>query len=562
MILFSSVFVSSVLLAPVYLGMVAANDGVEESAGLAYDIDFMSMAFSEDANAQFSIELNYNVGADATNMGITFYESDCLTPYTETVDPVVAYGQITDMYTHIITVDKRQFSVANTTLVTHESGKGVSKGSLDFCVRADTYINQSNGEAISASFQKQKLTLNYDLTQNDYTVENIEVTSEEPWHINEETSIVFYEVQCDCSTTTTNYLQPSCDFTTTEPASNGEFSYLSNTNFVFDVDPVISGHIVTFAQEFNKYVALFNSTFIPNVYTELRVSLLKLTCQTEDGPPGGTRKLTDDVAANVEITGILNFTIDYPVISMDFFADSSGVVGERSIYVSHRGEMSHNYVTMESSLGGADNGTDPEAQLEIIDISTLVLTTSYGVNACPCATSIDSCDSSPPGIKQNGVAYICVYPNDTSTKISNFYMEFKQGDNVLFTPVSIGSSGPLTTSLSGISTDGERFRVFSRVITALFDTGESYFDVEGNAYLEFSTNDLRHLRNKKKRSLQNSPGQTSPGESTFKMEIGLEKTPVQENVVGSKTYGATLINALVGLLVSFVGIVIFKKMKK
>jgi len=337
---------------------------VAGNTGLRYNVTFKSMQFSN-LNGQFQLALDYDIGTDASGLTVSLFETGCETPYSS---PIVTVKNTTGVDKKLI-IDKRLFSVANTKLITHEDGKGLSKGSLDFCVMAETFVDQ-----YSAAFQKQNLKLSFDLSKNNFSVLNNVIT----------------------------------------------------TNAVTTTD--------------------------------------------------------------------LNITM------------------------------------------------------------------TYMVEACQCDAVDYTCLNFPyPEIFQNEIVNICVFPalaNSSIVEVSNFFMEFKVGDVVHLSPVSIGTTGPQSNELSVLTKSGDIHKVKTRLITSMFEGGNKSFEVVGNAYLQFKSNQqIKRLRD---RSLQD----TDAGESFFSMQVQMKKEALPAKVFPSSSSNSGVVSLFVvgGCLILVV--VTLNKMKK
>mmetsp|Transcript_11997 Transcript_11997/g.23899 ORF Transcript_11997/g.23899 Transcript_11997/m.23899 type:complete len:1152 (+) Transcript_11997:114-3569(+) len=193
---------------------------------------------------------------------------------------------------------------------------------------------------------------------------------------------------------------------------------------------------------------------------------------------------------------------------------------EANISVSYRKDKVKLGYNLSNNIFTVTNNVVEENDILTSDTEVLA---KYSVLACRCSPASD-CDYNPLVIQQNTLLHICVYPNDTTTvSISNFDMTFEQEGSIVYTAVSFGDSGPdISKSLSVITGDGSRFKVVSRLITALFDSDT--FDVRGRAYLEFKAvgKNTRHLidvRAPGLRSRRDLSGESFAGEAPFNMNV-------------------------------------------
>eukprot|EP00588_Corethron_pennatum_P026594 CAMPEP_0194312840 /NCGR_PEP_ID=MMETSP0171-20130528/9769_1 /TAXON_ID=218684 /ORGANISM="Corethron pennatum, Strain L29A3" /LENGTH=264 /DNA_ID=CAMNT_0039067541 /DNA_START=399 /DNA_END=1189 /DNA_ORIENTATION=+ len=158
-------------------------------------------------------------------------------------------------------------------------------------------------------------------------------------------------------------------------------------------------------------------------------------------------------------------------------------------------------------------------------MQTVGLNSIYDVLACRCNYTSYACDTKVSALEQNELLFICLRPNSSDVFISNFDMAYTQAGKEVNYFVNMGNDGPETSFLSALFKSGDEIRVISRLISDLFISDEKSFNVEGNAYLEFSgKRTKRRLANRRassNRSLQSfSNGDLSP----FSMKVLIEKS--------------------------------------
>jgi len=150
--------------------------------------------FFRDADGKYKLDFWYTVGASAENLIFSLFKTGCedtsdvsniLTTTAETVE--------NSLYFKELSVDKTK--IENNPLVVSEGGlKGFSAGSINFCVVAETFAGPT-----SVSFLKTEVSLEYDLTDNSFTIENNSLQADT---VGSETSVidVNYDVDaCRCS---------------------------------------------------------------------------------------------------------------------------------------------------------------------------------------------------------------------------------------------------------------------------------------------------------------------------------------------------------------------------
>jgi len=556
------------LLSPGFLGTATADESAKNAVGLNFDISFEEMVWSETESGEFNLFLDYTIGANATGMSIGLYQSGCVTNYTSD-DPIISDITVPvdnkDVDKNIY-VDKRLLSVNNTELVTHDKSKGLSKGSLDFCIKAETWVGDT-----SAAFHKQNLKLTFDLSVNSFEVLDNDITTGVVPRPNPDPIVsTFKSAQCVCDGTQDTYGTPdSCDFGD-DSYMNAKFLSFAKTD-VFGVSPIIIGDVFTFTRTFNpnavkyKYITLLRARFETdangnNKFNGLELNIFGITCTDRRRLEIPHRQLAT-VYANLVVTDVLNFLSGDGFLSLDFTATATGDINGESATVLHAGSLELTFPNGPNAPPATPviDGTVAE---NIIGLSVLTVDTSkYTVTACRCTETAYACSEGVlPAYSQNDMIYLCVQPNATvqdTVEVSNFFMEFKHGADVKYTPVTIGKDGrPKPDTLSLIQKEYPSYRVVSRLITALFDGGATKFDVAGNAYLEFKQNRRLHGR-----SLQDTPARA--GESFFQMEVQFKKGVAPANDVtltDSKSgWVLTSVGALIALSAAFL---ILKKMKK
>jgi len=516
------------------------------------------MVWSETTSGHFNLFLDYTIGANATDLSIGLYQSGCVTPYTS-ADPIIEVltKNNTDVDKNVY-VNKRLLSVNNAELVTHDKSKGMSKGSLEFCVKAETWV-----DSISAAFHKQNLKLTFDLSVNSFEVLNNDITNGAVPRPNPDVSSNFIIVQCTCAAKETYDTPSPCAFPD-DTYIKGRFDSIASSGVVvFGPNPIIHGDVFTFtskdAREIKKYITLLRSRFETdadgkNKFSVLEMKTYGITCV--QGPPARRleiphRQLTS-VYANLVIMDILNFVFSKKIFTFDYTAIVTGDINGESATVSHAGSVSYNPPDGVPEISSATVIED------VMGLSVLTVDTSkYTVTVCHCTKTYSCREGVLPPFSQNSMIYLCVQPNATvqdDVEVSNFFMEFKHGTDVKYTPVTIGKKAPKPNTLSIIQKSDLSYRVATRLITALFDGGATKFDVAGNAYLEFKQSRRLHGR-----SLQDTPA----GESFFKMEVQFKKGVAPANDVTQTDGKSGLVLISVGaLLVLSTAFVILKKMKK
>jgi len=158
-------------------------------------------------------------------------------------------------------------------------------------------------------------------------------------------------------------------------------------------------------------------------------------------------------------------------------------------------------------------------------MQTVGLNSIYDVLACRCNSTSYACDTTVSALDQSELLFICLRPNSSDVLINNFDMAFAQAGKEVNYFVNMGNDGPETTFLSALFKSGNEIRVVSRLISDLFFSDEKSFNVEGNAYLEFSgKRTKRRLANKRASSNRSLQSFSNEDLSPFSMKVLIEKS--------------------------------------
>jgi len=144
-------------------------------AGQNYTIGKPQSRFNNNLG-DFSLQLNYTeVGHSVAFLNVTLREAGCDKPVT---DPIIKMNENVflkaDFATPSVAMDTTKFSASK--LITNKS-QGESIGVLKFCVRAEGYDGDSEGDNVSVSFRQDDINIGYDLTSNTFKVEANKITA-------------------------------------------------------------------------------------------------------------------------------------------------------------------------------------------------------------------------------------------------------------------------------------------------------------------------------------------------------------------------------------------------
>jgi len=147
-----------------------------------------------------------------------------------------------------------------------------------------------------------------------------------------------------------------------------------------------------------------------------------------------------------------------------------------------------------------------------IDTTLTSVATSYSIIAHRCNRSSYEAIDQTTTLKQNGLVFICIKPNSTDVEISTFSLNFVQADNYTF---SVVAGGKPESILSSVYSEGDKKKIVSRLVTALFDDAKETFDASGNVNLVFKTSIATNARM--------LSDEDNAGEASFGMKVKLEK---------------------------------------
>jgi len=142
-----------------------------------FEIGKPQSRFNNDLGA-FSVPLNYTeVGHSVVFLNVTLMEEGCDEPV---IDPVITLNSNiftkVDFATPSVAIDTTEFSASS--LVVNKS-QGGSIGVLKFCVRAEGYAGELEGDSVSVSFRQDDISVGYNLTSNNFIVEDNEIIADE-----------------------------------------------------------------------------------------------------------------------------------------------------------------------------------------------------------------------------------------------------------------------------------------------------------------------------------------------------------------------------------------------
>eukprot|EP00588_Corethron_pennatum_P007170 CAMPEP_0194297592 /NCGR_PEP_ID=MMETSP0169-20130528/59256_1 /TAXON_ID=218684 /ORGANISM="Corethron pennatum, Strain L29A3" /LENGTH=494 /DNA_ID=CAMNT_0039047441 /DNA_START=73 /DNA_END=1554 /DNA_ORIENTATION=+ len=440
---------------------------------LAQSADFGDYSISIQSiyvNHNFAINLRFLVGSTATSFNTTLLNQDCETQLDEVLrlnDPVSAIGGNPNVYSMNIIADTNLFSNSHLVTPSDFDAFGYSAGSLNFCVKAEAYAGD-----ISVTFLKQRVRIFYDLTMNTFSVDDLSLSQQLGW---------------------------------------GDYSISDPSISVNNLEDV------TFAINLEYLVGVDATSF--------NVTLQNNDCTTE---PDEVIRLKSPAAAvgvdpnmySAEIIANTSLFMHSPLVTpanFDAFGYSVGDLSfcvradayEEDISVTFQKTRLKIYYDLTSNTFSVNVSSETkESNVQYLDIIS-----NHEVSACKCDSISYVCidESIATVLTQNDFLHICLFVSDSAVSISNFDMSITQEGNDVYPIVDMGNNGPVavSSSISRISKIDDKVRVSSRLISALFDSEENYFNVEGNAYLQFNEErterELGSIQASDYRGLQSSP---------------------------------------------------------
>lgn len=267
----------------------------------------------------------------------------------------------------------------------------------------------------------------------------------------------------------------------------------------------------------DSYLTGFNEIGFKGAMNDVTVKLFDYDCETEQDLMNSTNAVTifNTIQPSSTVGETEPFFYDINISTSDIASDTGGFVtvdgtsnqtgviefctrvstSEGSIEVAFREcnfRLSYSLAANFSLTGLNITERDP-------DVLTPEIPTDYGVAACQCEDF--ECLSSPVTILQDESLVVCLFPtflgNATNTvRISNFNFKVFAGtprtpEYVEYNPVWFSTDGwsydPLTLVTTSVEADATVVMVQTPVIAGFFIQGHESINVEGNAFLEFTT---------------------------------------------------------------------------
>jgi len=185
-----------------------------------------------------------------------------------------------------------------------------------------------------------------------------------------------------------------------------------------------------------------------------------------------------------------------------------------------------------------------------IDTTSKNVATSYSIIAHRCTSSTyEETDLNTP-LQQNALVFICIEPNSTDVEISTFNLNFVQGE-FTFQVVNLGVESSI---LSSVSTEGDKIKIVSRLVSAFFNSDTDTFDASGDANLVFKT------ARRKLDSLRSLSDKDNAGEASFGMNVKLQNRIVPQKQ--SHNIPQTALSVLGTCVLLSVLLIAIKKLKR
>jgi len=277
------------------------------------------------------------------------------------------------------------------------------------------------------------------------------------------------------------------------------------------VDDMINGFVIELNYTLGKSVNKLNVTLLDKNCTDHTVDNIIniVTGYSVDGNGHFLKKVNVDkqkMSTSKLVTrsegsskGILSFCIKAEGISEDNISVSF-----------QQDQLNLSYDLTKNTFEVLSNGL----KVDDIDTTSKSVTTSYSIIADRCNSSTYEAIAQDTPLQQNDIVFICIEPNSTDVEISMFDLNFVQDDSYMFKVVREGKK---SSDLSSVSTDGDKIKIASRLVSALFDNDKDTFTASGNADLTFK------IANRKLESLRILSSKDNAGEASFGMNVKLQK---------------------------------------
>lgn len=179
-----------------------------------FNISTPTITFSnQNISDYFTLDLSYQHGSSIYLLETILMYENCTTDIIK--EEVIQWGEVVDsdpkipslfsyksnnattdkssnIFNATIFVSKKHLAGSPLTTLTNNGTSGASAGVLSFCVKIESFFEI--GSDVSVSFQKQRISLAYDLTQNEFSVKN-NVIKENTITLEEETVSTQYTVK-------------------------------------------------------------------------------------------------------------------------------------------------------------------------------------------------------------------------------------------------------------------------------------------------------------------------------------------------------------------------------
>jgi len=485
-----------------------ANVLTQSDDGLGdYSIAKPSMNVINNDNTIFVINLGFEVGYSATSFNITLLSNDCKTSPDNVVrldGPISAVGVDPNKYSASVVVERGLFGESPSVTPTDFDAYGYSAGVLNFCFKAETYAGD-----ISVTFLTQRIEMSYDLTMNAFNIADIGLDQDNfsPVEPNDEVVTNVGTLNGEC--TDTHYVVDYSDIVSDAtpviiPASQEDHEILDEA--------------VMFKCGNNSYLALVTRS---DQLSEKALDLTVYDVKCNDPSHTFTSRKLAGVESQMalprrKLDRKLPITVTSFNLNSDTAEDCSFEIGVDVISeIDEKLIMARHLITAQYDLNESLELLSAQVQTKEYTSTYVDFNSEYRVSACRCDSVSFDCSDESTTLTQNDLLYICLGASDNEVSITNFNMSIKQFGEDVYSVVNIGNNGPVSSSLSAIFQGDDRVKVVSRLVSALFDSGESTeesnLNVEGNAFLEFTERrtkrQLNSMRVPVHRALQDLPAE-------------------------------------------------------
>jgi len=123
----------------------------------------------------------------------------------------------------------------------------------------------------------------------------------------------------------------------------------------------------------------------------------------------------------------------------------------------------------------------------------------FQMNACVCSV-LFTCDTEPPLLQENTFVSVCLWPSSPGVQFVDFNMDI-EGNGYSYSPIAIENGAQVTDGFTALQSQGDMWRVTTKLLPGLFVAESSLAEISGGGYLEFVTSKDVMLKDEKEFTL-------------------------------------------------------------